>query len=126
MGEVCPPGPLRVDVPPQAGTSLAWGSWYQRGYAWGKIFNPGMRCISEIMSKMKIEPVDKRGRVVLTKAWRNRLKTNAVVIIDNNDWLEIRAADTDLSRFVDAIEVNENDFGDYYKLRKGLRKNPIY
>jgi AbrB family looped-hinge helix DNA binding protein len=58
------------------------------------------------MSKVEIRPVDTQGRIILPKAWRNRLKTNAVVVIDEDDRLEIRPADADLSRFVDAVEVD--------------------
>ena len=78
------------------------------------------------MSKVEIKPVDAQGRIILPKAWRNRLKTNSVVIISENDRLEIRAADADLSRFIDAVEVNAEDFEDYHKLRRGLRKNAVY
>ena len=77
------------------------------------------------MSKVEIRPVDTQGRIILPKAWRNRLKTNAVVVIDEDDRLEIRPADADLSRFVDAVEVAVEQFEDYHKLRKGLRKDEV-
>jgi len=77
------------------------------------------------MSKVEIRPVDTQGRIILPKAWRNRLKTNAVVVIDEDDRLEIRPADADLSRFVDAVEVDVEHFEDYHKLRKGLKKDAV-
>ena len=77
------------------------------------------------MSKVEIKTVDTQGRIILPKAWRNRLKTNAVVIIDEDDRLEIRPADADLSRFVDAVEVTVEQFEDYHKLRKGLKKDAV-
>ena len=77
------------------------------------------------MSKVEIRPVDTQGRIILPKAWRNRLKTNAVVVIDEADRLEIRPADADLSRFVDAVEVDVEQFEDYHKLRKGLKKDAV-
>jgi len=77
------------------------------------------------MSKVEIRPVDAQGRIILPKSWRNRLKTNAVVVIDEDDRLEIRPADADLSRFVDAVEVDVEHFEDYHKLRKGLKKDAV-
>lgn len=78
------------------------------------------------MSKVEIRPIDSQGRIILPKSWRNRLKTNSVVIIDEDDRLEIRPADADLSRFVDAVEVEAEHFDDYHKLRKGLKKDAVY
>jgi AbrB family looped-hinge helix DNA binding protein len=78
------------------------------------------------MSKVEIRPVDTQGRIILPKSWRSRLKTNAVVVIDEDDWLEIRQADADLSRFVNAVEVDGEHFDDYHKLRKGLRKDAVH
>ncbi len=78
------------------------------------------------MSKVEIKPVDLQGRIILPKAWRNRLRTNSVIIIDEDDRLEIRPADVDLSRFVDAVETEERNFDDYHKLRRGLRKDAVH
>jgi AbrB family looped-hinge helix DNA binding protein len=78
------------------------------------------------MTKVEIKPVDAQGRIILPKAWRNRLKTKRVIIIDEDDRLEIRPADHDLSRFVDAVEVEADHFEDYHSLRKGLRKDAVY
>jgi AbrB family looped-hinge helix DNA binding protein len=78
------------------------------------------------MIKVEIKPVDAQGRIILPKAWRNRLKTKNVMIIDDNDRLEIRPADVDLARFVDAVEVDADHFDDYHQLRKGLRKNAVH
>ncbi len=78
------------------------------------------------MSTVEIKTVDTLGRIILPKSWRNRLKTNAVVVINEDDRLEIRPADADLSRFVDAVEVDGEHFEDYHKLRKGLRKDAVH
>ena len=78
------------------------------------------------MSKVEIRPVDTQGRIILPKSWRNRLRTRSVLIIDEDDRLEIRPADADLSRFVDAVEVDGEHFDDYHKLRKGLKKDAIH
>ena len=78
------------------------------------------------MTKVEIRPVDAQGRIMLPKAWRKRFKTKSVLIIDDDDRLEIRPADTDLARFVDAVEVEGDHFDDYHSLRKGLRKDAVY
>ena len=78
------------------------------------------------MTKVEIKQVDAQGRIILPKAWRNRLKTNNVMIIDEDDRLEIRPADTDLARFVDAVEVESKNFDDYHALRRELRKDAVY
>jgi len=78
------------------------------------------------MSKVEIRPVDAQGRIILPKLWRNRLRTNSVIVIDEDDRLEIRPADADLSRFVDAVEVDVENFEDYHKLRKGLKKDAVH
>ncbi|MFA5415628.1 MAG: AbrB/MazE/SpoVT family DNA-binding domain-containing protein [Methanoregula sp.] len=78
------------------------------------------------MSTVEIRTVDAQGRIILPKLWRNRLRTNSVIVIDEDDWLEIRPADADLSRFVDAVEVDVEHFEDYHKLRKGLRKDAVH
>jgi AbrB family looped-hinge helix DNA binding protein len=78
------------------------------------------------MAKVEIKPVDTQGRIILPKAWRNRLRTSSVVIIDEDDRLEIRPADVDLSRFVDAVDVGAEHFDDYHKLRRGLRKDAVH
>ena len=78
------------------------------------------------MSKVEIRPVDTQGRIILPKSWRNRLRTRSVLVIEEDDRLEIRPADADLSRFVDAVEVDGKDFEDYHTLRKGLRKDALH
>ena len=78
------------------------------------------------MPKVEIKPVDAQGRIILPKAWRKRLKTKSVLIIDEDDRLEIRPADDDLARFVDAVEVEAEHFDDYHALRKGLRKDAVH
>jgi bifunctional DNA-binding transcriptional regulator/antitoxin component of YhaV-PrlF toxin-antitoxin module len=78
------------------------------------------------MSKVEIRPVDARGRIILPKAWRNRHKTGSVVIVDEKDRLEIRPANTDLSRFIDAVIVDAEHFGDYHELHKELRKVAVH
>ena len=78
------------------------------------------------MSKVEIRPVDTQGRIILPKSWRNRLRTRSVLVIDDDDRLEIRPADADLSRFVDAVEVDGKDFENYHTLRKGLRKDALH
>ncbi|MDO9034379.1 MAG: hypothetical protein Q7U51_04165 [Methanoregula sp.] len=78
------------------------------------------------MTKVEIKQVDAQGRIILPKAWRNRLKTKNVMIIDEDDRLEILPADTDLARFVDAVEVEGKHFDNYHAMRKELRKDAVH
>jgi len=54
-----------------------------------------------------------------------RQKTRSVVIFDEDDHIEIRSIDADLSRFVDAIPVDAVDFDDYHDFRGKLRTNAV-
>jgi len=78
------------------------------------------------MTKVEIKQVDAQGRIILPKAWRNRLKTKNVMIIDEDDRLEILPADADLARFVDAVEVKGEHFDNYHALRKELRNDAVH
>jgi len=78
------------------------------------------------MSKVEIRPVDAQGRIILPKAWRNRLKTGSVIVTENEDRLEIRPADADLTRFVDAVEVDADSFDDYHALRRKLKDYAVH
>ena len=78
------------------------------------------------MPKVEIKPVDAQGRIILPKAWRARLRTSSVVVVDEDDRLEIRPADADLSRFVDAVEVDADSFGDYHALRRKLKEHAVH
>ena len=78
------------------------------------------------MSKVEIRPVDAQGRIILPRDWRNRLKTGSVIVTEEDDRLEIRPADADLSRFVDAVEVDSDEFGDYHALRRNLKDHAVH
>jgi bifunctional DNA-binding transcriptional regulator/antitoxin component of YhaV-PrlF toxin-antitoxin module len=78
------------------------------------------------MVKVEVRPIDSQGRIILPKAWREKHKSKTVFIIDENDRLEIRAGDEDLSRFLDAVDTEVKDFDDYHTLRKGLRKHAVH
>ena len=77
------------------------------------------------MSKVEIRPIDAQGRVILPKSWREKQTNRSVVIVTEDDHLEIRSIDADLSRFADAIPVDIEDFEDYHALRRTLRKNAV-
>ncbi len=78
------------------------------------------------MAKVEVRPIDSQGRIILPKAWREKNKSKTVLVIDEDDRLEIRAGDTDLSRFVDAVDADIRNFDDYHTLRKGLRKHAVH
>jgi len=78
------------------------------------------------MAKVDVRPVDSQGRIILPKAWREKHKSKTVLIIDEDDRLEIRAGDSDLSQFLDSVDTDAGDFDDYHSLRKGLRKHALH
>ena len=78
------------------------------------------------MVKVDIRPIDSQGRIILPKAWREKHKSKTVLVIDEDDRLEIRAGNTDLSQYIDAVETDIQNFDDYHSLRKGLRKHALY
>lgn len=78
------------------------------------------------MAKVDVRPIDSQGRILLPKAWREKHKSKTVLVIDENDRLEIRAGDTDLSQFIDAVDTDIQDFDNYHSLRKGLRKHALH
>ena len=68
----------------------------------------------------------RRGASSCPKPGETGSKTGSVVVIDEDDRLEIRPADADLSRFVDSVEVDAEQFGDYHALRRKLRKDAVH
>ena len=71
---------------------------------------------------MEIKKIDSQGRVVLPVAWRRRRKSDEVVVIEERAKVEIFPRDVDLSKYVDSVEVEVDNFEDYHEMRKELRK----
>lgn len=75
--------------------------------------------------KVEIKKIDSQGRIVLPISWRRRIKggDEVVVIEEEGGKVEILPRDVDLSKYVDSVEVDVDNFGgDYHKLRKELRE----
>ncbi|ASI98387.1 AbrB/MazE/SpoVT family DNA-binding domain-containing protein [Thermococcus celer] len=72
--------------------------------------------------KVEIKKIDSQGRIVLPISWRRRIKGDEVVVIEEEGKVEILPRDVDLSKYVDSVEVDVDNFGDYHKLRKELRE----
>ena len=72
--------------------------------------------------KVEIKKIDSQGRVVLPISWRRRMKGEEVMVIEEKAKVEIFPRDVDLSKYVDSVEVDVDNFEDYHELRKELRK----
>lgn len=73
--------------------------------------------------KVEIKKVDSQGRVVLPIAWRRRMKSDEVMVVEERAKVEIFPREVDLSKYVDSVEVEVDNFEDYHEMRKELRKN---
>ncbi len=71
--------------------------------------------------KVEIKKIDSQGRIVLPVSWRRR-KGNEIVIIEREKKIEVFPRDVDLSKYVDSVEVEVDNFADYHEMRKELRK----
>lgn len=71
--------------------------------------------------KVEIKKIDSQGRIVLPVSWRRR-KGNEMVIIEREKKIEVFPRDVDLSKYVDSVEVEVDNFADYHEMRKELRK----
>ncbi|ATZ61736.2 MAG: hypothetical protein BME93_01935 [Methanosarcinales archaeon Met12] len=74
-----------------------------------------------IEMKVEIKKIDSQGRIVLPVSWRRR-KGNEMVIIEGEKKIEVFPRDADLTKYVDSVEVEVDNFEDYHKMRKELRK----
>ena len=72
--------------------------------------------------KVEIKKVDSQGRVVLPISWRRRMKSDEVMVVEERAKVEIFPRDVDLSKYVDSVEVEVDNFEDYHEMRKELRK----
>ncbi len=68
-----------------------------------------------------IKKVDRQGRVVLPKEWRERLKSGRVLVIMRGDTIILRPYRVDLTKFFDRIEVElKADLSDWKSVRREL------
>lgn len=50
------------------------------------------------------------------------MKSDEVMVVEESAKVEIFPRDVDLSKYVDSVEVEVDNFEDYHKVRKELRK----
>jgi len=74
------------------------------------------------MLEMVTKKIDAQGRLVLPHEWRVRAlkETDEVLLLMFDDHIKIVPRNIDLSRYVDSIEVDVENFADYHKLRREL------
>ncbi|MHA1579278.1 MAG: AbrB/MazE/SpoVT family DNA-binding domain-containing protein [Candidatus Freyarchaeota archaeon] len=78
------------------------------------------------MTIVEIRRVDSQGRLLLPSSWRRKhiAEGDEVYMIIHEDKIEILPLRSNLKKFVDSVEVDvsEEEFLDYHKLRKTLRE----
>jgi len=74
-----------------------------------------------ICMKVAIKKMDAHGRIVLPVSWRRRAD-DELVVVERDEKVEIFPRDVDLSKYVDAVDVEVDKFEDYHELRKALRQ----
>ena len=73
---------------------------------------------------MVVKEMDRQGRLVIPKEWRDEvLEGNKVVIVRRDDSIEIKPyKETDLTKYFDSVEVElESDLSDWHSVRRELR-----
>lgn len=71
--------------------------------------------------KVVVRKVDSQGRVVLPASWKH-MRGKEVIVVEREGRVEIFPRDVDLSKYVDSVEVDVENFEDYHELRRELRK----
>ncbi|RLE90717.1 MAG: AbrB family transcriptional regulator [Thermoprotei archaeon] len=71
--------------------------------------------------KVVVRKVDSQGRVVLPVSWKH-MRGKEVIVVEREGRVEIFRRDVDLSKYVDSVEVDVENFEDYHELRRELRK----
>ena len=67
--------------------------------------------------RMEIKRIDSQGRVVLPVS-RRRIGGDEVLIIEGERKVEIFPRDVDLSKYLDSVDGDIINFGDYHDMRK--------
>ncbi len=71
--------------------------------------------------KMVIKRVDPQGRIILPLEWRKRYNVREVIILEEEEKLIILPRTSNLTKYIDSIEVDVENFEDYHELRRELR-----
>ncbi|RJS74787.1 AbrB/MazE/SpoVT family DNA-binding domain-containing protein [Candidatus Bathyarchaeota archaeon] len=76
------------------------------------------------MMEMVIKSIDRQGRLVIPKKWREKvLGGDKVILVLKDDLIELRPyKGVDLTAYFDSIEVElKSDLSDWHSVRKELR-----
>ncbi|MFQ6136030.1 MAG: hypothetical protein ACE5PM_02495 [Candidatus Hydrothermarchaeales archaeon] len=75
------------------------------------------------VAKVETKKVDSQGRISLPASWRKKAlgEKKEVIVLDLDDHVEVLAKSSDLSKYVDSVVVDIENFEDYHALRKELR-----
>lgn len=75
------------------------------------------------MLKVVTKKIDAQGRLVLPREWRVRAlkETDEVLLLIFDDHIKIIPHNIDLSRYIDSVEVDVENFANYHELRRELR-----
>jgi len=78
--------------------------------------------------KMVIKRIDPQGRIILPLEWRKRYNVREVIIFEKEEKLIVLPRTSNLTKYIDSIEVDVENFEDYHELRKELKvkKYEIY
>lgn len=72
---------------------------------------------------MVIKSIDRQGRLVIPKEWRDQvLVRDMVIMLRRDDSIEIKSFEgTDLTQYFDSVEVNvESDMSDWDSVKREL------
>ena len=59
------------------------------------------------MKKVVIRKIDKQGRIVIPKKWRNRFGTNNFILVLSDNKIEIYPKTSNLLKFINSMEIEE-------------------
>ena len=72
---------------------------------------------------MVIKSIDRQGRLVIPKEWRDQvLVGDKVIMLRREDSIEIKSFEgTDLTQYFDSVEMNiESDMSDWHSVKREL------
>ncbi len=72
---------------------------------------------------IEIKRIDAQGRLVLPPAWRKKLQSNEVLVVeDGNLLLIIPKGDPDLSKYLEFVKIDipPDVYSDYHRLKEHL------
>jgi AbrB family looped-hinge helix DNA binding protein len=59
------------------------------------------------MKKVVIRKIDKQGRIVIPKKWRNMFGTNNFILVLSDNKIEMYPKTSNLLKFINSVEIEE-------------------